>query len=234
MCYLLQANLLIISGCSSLLWNKSCRNRSFINNNSLFCVILICHRRSEFQVEICAWFLVHRTANYSFTHFILRSFICDTSSPISCFAFFNNFFAMWILLYCTWKTFTKSNFRSNGWWPTFAHRIRHLHEVIFLILYVAFLRMFKLNFKVVIEISFSLFYPSDIFKLAWLNEVLYHEVKVIEENPETGEEVKTDLGRFGYYIFYDGRYFSSTNLSSEIVIDRNGWRFRLWQICLLN
>lgn len=32
--------------------------------------------------------------------------------------------------------------------------------------------------------------------------------KIIGEHPETGKEVKVGLGRFGYYVFYDSKYFS--------------------------
>ncbi|BAP00478.1 type I DNA topoisomerase [Wolbachia endosymbiont of Cimex lectularius] len=41
--------------------------------------------------------------------------------------------------------------------------------------------------------------------------------KVIGEHPETGKEVKIGLGRFGYYIFYDGRYFSLKKSSKEVL-----------------
>ena len=36
--------------------------------------------------------------------------------------------------------------------------------------------------------------------------------KIIGEHPKTGKEVKIGLGRFGYYILYDGRYFSLKKL----------------------
>ncbi|WP_341808450.1 type I DNA topoisomerase [Wolbachia endosymbiont (group E) of Neria commutata] len=57
--------------------------------------------------------------------------------------------------------------------------------------------------------------------------------KVIGEHPETGKEVKVGLGRFGYYIFYDGKYFSlkksfnevlSTNLNEAVQIIANSPR----------
>ncbi|MFP3028390.1 MAG: topoisomerase C-terminal repeat-containing protein, partial [Wolbachia sp.] len=41
--------------------------------------------------------------------------------------------------------------------------------------------------------------------------------KVIGEHPKTGKEVKIGLGRFGYYIFYDGRYFSLKKSSKEVL-----------------
>ncbi|WP_304956704.1 topoisomerase C-terminal repeat-containing protein, partial [Wolbachia endosymbiont of Mansonella ozzardi] len=41
--------------------------------------------------------------------------------------------------------------------------------------------------------------------------------KVIGKHPETGKEVKIGLGRFGYYIFYDGRYFSLKKNSKEVL-----------------
>ncbi|WP_395463046.1 type I DNA topoisomerase [Wolbachia endosymbiont of Cantharis cryptica] len=41
--------------------------------------------------------------------------------------------------------------------------------------------------------------------------------KIIGEHPETGKEVKVGLGRFGYYIFYDGRYFSLKKSSKEVL-----------------
>nr|CAH7715153.1 unnamed protein product [Callosobruchus chinensis] len=41
--------------------------------------------------------------------------------------------------------------------------------------------------------------------------------KIIGEHPETGKEVKIGLGRFGYYILYDGRYFSLKKSSKEVL-----------------
>jgi DNA topoisomerase-1 len=46
--------------------------------------------------------------------------------------------------------------------------------------------------------------------------------KVIGEHPETGKEVKIGLGRFGYYIFYDSKYFSlKKNLKEVLNIQLN-------------
>ncbi|MDD9331658.1 MAG: type I DNA topoisomerase [Wolbachia sp.] len=41
--------------------------------------------------------------------------------------------------------------------------------------------------------------------------------KVIGEHPETGKEIKVGLGRFGYYIFYDGKYFSLKKSHKEVL-----------------
>ncbi|NUY39299.1 type I DNA topoisomerase [Wolbachia endosymbiont of Litomosoides brasiliensis] len=41
--------------------------------------------------------------------------------------------------------------------------------------------------------------------------------KVIGKHPETGKEVKMGLGRFGYYIFYDSKYFSLKKSSKEVL-----------------
>ena len=41
--------------------------------------------------------------------------------------------------------------------------------------------------------------------------------KTIGYHPETGKEVKIGLGRFGYYIFYDSRYFSLKKSSKEVL-----------------
>ncbi|AAW70629.1 type I DNA topoisomerase [Wolbachia endosymbiont of Brugia malayi] len=41
--------------------------------------------------------------------------------------------------------------------------------------------------------------------------------KVIGEHPETGKEVKIGLGRFGYYIFYDSKYFSLKKSFKEVL-----------------
>ncbi|APR98128.1 type I DNA topoisomerase [Wolbachia endosymbiont of Folsomia candida] len=60
--------------------------------------------------------------------------------------------------------------------------------------------------------------------------------KVIGEHPETGKEVKVGLGRFGYYIFCDGKYFSlkkgfnevlSTELNEAVQIIANSPRKEL-------
>ncbi|QKX02550.1 type I DNA topoisomerase [Wolbachia endosymbiont of Dirofilaria (Dirofilaria) immitis] len=41
--------------------------------------------------------------------------------------------------------------------------------------------------------------------------------KIIGEHPKTGKEIKMGLGRFGYYIFYDGKYFSLKKSSKEVL-----------------
>lgn len=41
--------------------------------------------------------------------------------------------------------------------------------------------------------------------------------KVIGEHSETGKEIKVGLGRFGYYIFYNGRYFSLKKGCQEVL-----------------
>lgn len=41
--------------------------------------------------------------------------------------------------------------------------------------------------------------------------------KIIGYHPETGKEVKVGLGRFGYYIFHDSRYFSLKKSSKEVL-----------------
>ncbi|WP_025264359.1 type I DNA topoisomerase [Wolbachia endosymbiont of Onchocerca volvulus] len=41
--------------------------------------------------------------------------------------------------------------------------------------------------------------------------------KVIGEHPNTGKEVKMGLGRFGYYIFHDGKYFSLKKNLKEVL-----------------
>ncbi|MGL9725566.1 MAG: type I DNA topoisomerase [Wolbachia sp.] len=41
--------------------------------------------------------------------------------------------------------------------------------------------------------------------------------KIIGEYPETRKEVKIGLGRFGYYIFYNSRYFSLKKSSKEVL-----------------
>lgn len=60
--------------------------------------------------------------------------------------------------------------------------------------------------------------------------------KTIGQHPETGKEVKVGLGRFGYYIFHDGKYFSlkknlngvlSTELDEAVQIIANSPRKEL-------
>lgn len=41
--------------------------------------------------------------------------------------------------------------------------------------------------------------------------------KVIGKHPDTGKEIKVGLGRFGYYIFYDGKYFSLKKTYKEVL-----------------
>ncbi len=48
---------------------------------------------------------------------------------------------------------------------------------------------------------------------------LYSLPKVIGNHPETGKEIKVGLGRFGYYIFYDGRYFSLKKANKEEAVN---------------
>ncbi|MDG7056104.1 MAG: type I DNA topoisomerase [Wolbachia endosymbiont of Meromenopon meropis] len=41
--------------------------------------------------------------------------------------------------------------------------------------------------------------------------------KLVGQHPETGKEIKVGFGRFGYYIFYDGRYFSFKKNFKEVL-----------------